>query len=281
MKKLLFLFTLLTITFIGAYAQNSDHTPTSGDSWRPSEGEIGMTMQVNGLAFFGVNAVADPLTGNGMLWIHYMLADDLAARVGLGINSRKTHTVTENTNPQLGLETGTFMWDSTGKRGSFILSLGVEKHMGGMAKLDPYLGAQIGMAMIGKTKGSSTTDVTGADTSDTDVATSNSTWETTTPGGFGFAISVLGGFRYFFADHIAIGAEINWGFASVAFGGESTATFHNESTFNGTANTDIDNTSTSSSKTTVSGMGVRSVNGAFNNTAGATVGLSLTWFFGN
>lgn len=270
MKKLLFILFILSATL--SQAQNG---------WKPSEGELGLTMQVNGLAFLGVNPQPDPLTGNGMLWIHYMLSDDMAAKVGLAINSRNTHTVNENTNGQLGLETGTFSWDSTGKRSSIILSVGAEKHMGEMEKLDPYMGANIGIGMIGKTKGSSTTTVTGADTSDTDVAESMSTWETTTPGGFGFVINVLGGFRYYFADHIAIGAEINWGFASVSFGGESTSTFHNESSFNGTANTDIDITSTSSSKTTVSGMGVRSVNGAFNNTANATVGLNLTWFFGN
>jgi hypothetical protein len=270
MKKLLFVLFIMATS--AAHAQ---------DTWKPGEGEMGLTMQVNGLAFLGANPQSDPMTGNGMLWMHYMLSNDLGARVGLAINSLSTHSTSSNTDPQYGYETGSFDFDSTGKRSSIILSVGAEKHMGSMPKVDPYVGAQIGIGMVGKTKGESTTNIVGADTSDTDEMTTMYTYETTTPGGFGFVIHVLGGVRWFIADHLAIGTEINWGFASVSFGGESTTTYHSESTTNGTADPDYDMTSTSNSKYSISGMGVRSVNGSYNDNAGAVAGFNLTWFFGN
>jgi hypothetical protein len=287
MKKLLFALTLLTATFMGVNAQD-EHTPGSGDTWRPSEGEIGLTMQVNGIAWVGANPFADPLTGNNMLWIHYMLADDMAARVGLGINSVRLHIVSENeTNGVNGTGYSNEMThnDSVIAQMNFVLSLAVEKHMGDMEKLDPYVGAGFGIGMIGKTKTSFDSEITGSDTADATNHTEITTNTTNTNGGgFGLVLNIFGGFRYFFTDHMAIGAEIGWGYGSVKLNGDNVTEGTNvySSTVAGTTtSTETDLGAESHSTISGSGFQVGSVNSTPNNTTGTSVGLNLTWFFGN
>ncbi len=244
----------------------------------PSDGNSGLGFNIMGLADvsisnFGQSMLAgaelqDPagvisdgypiqvsdLIPQSMLMFKRYYDGGWASRFSLGLNS---------------VSAKTFMGDSTGvsleymtteeklSGFSFGLGLGMEKHMETeAAKVDPYLGADLMLAMLTGIDYSSTTDITG------DGYSSNSTYDVAYPGGLGFALNLVGGFNYFFSDNISIGGEVGLGFGMVKTGGEWTSDFNTSSTVGGTT------TTTSSSdrgeyKSTVSGIQVNST-GAVN-----------------
>ncbi len=233
MKRTLVIFSMMV--FLGnSYSQ-----------MKPEAGTIGFSFDVTGLAAvtfnnFGASAIsgqpiADPgttgllpatvdaLVPQSMLFGRYYISSSMAIRAGLGINSMntKTNDVDSTGNPGQIMTT-----DMSMGAFSFGLNAGIEKHFAtSAAKLDPYAGAQISFAMLGKINAESvanTSDQTTTPVVFGDVTTVTHEWD----GGTGFGLDLIAGFNYFFSDFFALGAETSWGFGSAGVGGAWTMNTH-------------------------------------------------------
>ncbi len=252
MKKIIIL-GLVGILNHACFAQESEDPFFTR---KPAKGDIGLGFSVSGaIANIFVGNTSDTLGGN-FLFGRYYLKDDLVVRVGFGVNSGKgTFTFSDSVSTEANyLGTGQVFLDqkTTISSNSFFIRPGIEKHFEGTKKLDPYVGADLTIALKGRTK-----TVVEEAASQTDY-TRNSTQETVSPGGLGFGISLLGGFNYFIAKNLAIGAECSWGFRSNNLGGESESTYNesNSGSDNFLDGTNINTTNSFNSKSRSSGFGV-------------------------
>lgn len=237
MKKALFLLIILSVAFTAAYGQKKKKPVDNGS--KPIAGNMGLSFRVSGLNLTSFNNFNDnAFTKGGEFLFRYYLTDKIVARAAVGIQSQNTQYYVKSDSTyafqsfskpeQAGVDV---LQESIGDTSiqSFGMSFspGVEYHLGTSAKLDPYVGAQIGFGFVGKTttkySGSVTetykggNGITGRNIGETTYAITS-----VTPGGMQFGLNLLGGFNYFFSDHIAIGAEYSLGFMSSRIGGEST-----------------------------------------------------------
>ncbi len=225
-KKISFLVVAFVLIGMIAFAQ------------KPASGSKGL---VAGLANFITGTVGGSSNMN-TLGFRYYLADDMALRVSLGVATGST-TTTPDDSTEFKSKTGT----------GIGLSAGVEKVLGGGDKLDVYTGAELGFVMGGK----ASLDTTASS------AAASSTYESSreTGGSTTITFNVLGGFRFFFTDHLAIGAELSWGLTNyTAKVGKYTSTTVAGGT---TTNVDVDKGSKVSTMTIGNG-------GAF---------VTLGWYF--
>ena len=216
------------ITVIGAFQIGNAQL-------KPEAGAMGLGFRITGIAstMFGNfmetdirNLDFDDRLGSGLLngsdvedlipqemfFGRYYIASDLAVRFGLGINSTSQKIADVDSLPGI---TDIVNTDQQLSAFSFGISAGVEKHFASAAgKIDPYAGAQINLAMLGKIKQDMTIDQTG--TVNPNTVQTVREWT----GGSSFGIDLLAGFNFFFTDNFALGAEMSWGFGSSSIGGD-------------------------------------------------------------
>lgn len=232
------LFLMICAFSTAMFAQEGEN---NDKPLKPQQGTIGLGFDISGLASVAFsnwgasgNGLSDamlamPTSGptlpvmyvsdlvpQQMLFGRYYLADDVALRMGLGINStNQTVSETSYSGPDT-FQTATTD-ESTLKAFSFGVGVGVEKHFMTEAKrLDPYGGIHVTFASIGKINATTSSDINLPDTL-TDTFTM---YEANLAGGTSFGAGLLAGFNYFFSDHFALGAELYWGFQSVNMGGD-------------------------------------------------------------
>jgi len=282
MKKVLLFALAFSMLGFNGFAQDEEPAdPFEGSERKPQKGFLGAGMDISGLATIALGNFRTPVgasispSGDQYLFLKYYLSNDLVARLGFGIatNSSK-NTLADSSD---GLQAAAALWtklknDQNTKTSQFALTFspGIEKHFGGSDKLDPYVGGQINLTILGAQKTTSNQVVTGDDGV---LATTSSVTEditTTVAGGMGFGISALAGFQYFFAKHIALGAEIMWGFNTLTSGGETTTDLTNTVVDN-TGTTTVTTNTVSTNKTSTSGLSAGTL------TAGGN--LTLTFFF--
>lgn len=223
------------------------------DDMKPKKGNKGLGVFMPGITS-GASANKD-VFGYPALMFRYFTSDKMAIRVGFGINTWNNKW--ETTDSTSG-NTAVTIWDSTYKKMAFSISPGIEKHMGKGAKLDPYMGLALSISIKGKSKMTSNTEVkpnTGTG--------STSKFDGDMKGGMGVGVNLIAGFNYFFTQHLAVGAELMWGFNTTTDGGEWNGTWTN--TAGGTTTT---TKMTGNNKTKSSGLSV-----------GATAGINLSWFW--
>lgn len=244
----------------------------------PQEGYTGFGFNVTGLATVAIKnynssllsnqTVPDPLNIIGypvtvsdllpqnLLFVKHYFSDDMAGRLSIGINSNSTkYEITDSTGFNLGTATTTNKLSSF----SFGLGVGIEKHAStNSQKADPYMGVDLNFALVTGFKNEQTYDE-----SDT-TGSFSSNYTVDYPGGMGVGLNLFGGFNYFFAENIALGAEAGIGFNFLSMGGDWTSTY--------TTDSNPGNSSTTSSKgtykNTSSGVAVN-----------ATGGVNLTIFW--
>lgn len=266
MKKLSIIVFFLLSASLTTFSQNM-----------PKEGYTGFVFNVTGISSVAFSnagqtilsgtELSDPLlilpstflesmVPQNVLTVKRYYANGLAGRLSLGINSASLKTTSADSS---GFDLGFYTTDMSLSAFSAGLGIGVEKHISTTAqKVDPYVGADINLAYLGKINYSSVTDY--ADT----ISSYVSDYTVTYPGGFGFGVNLFAGFNYFFSDNIAIGAEAGIGFNSVSIGGE----YESEYTYSPTPGTPTTTSDNGTIKNSSSGIGVGS-------TAG--VNLSIYW----
>lgn len=258
MKKVI----LLSLIFLGSVMISQAQV-------KPEAGTVGLGFRITGLfnvglfnfqntglngapfmdptpsgAFAGI-ATVDQLVPQEMMFGRYYVTSDIAIRAGLGINS-----VNAKMNTVDSVGTDILTAESKVSAFSFGVSAGVEKHFATAAgKIDPYVGAQVDLGMLGKLKSETNTDIT----SDPIVTTNDMT---ELDGGMSFGVNALAGFNYFFTDNFALGAEFSWGFNSLSVGGDWTET--NSATVGGNTTT---TKAIGTSKFSASGLRVGSTSG--------------------
>lgn len=263
MKKIIVSIFLISVT-LTSFSQNM-----------PEEGSTAIGFNVTGLATvaignyggtaLGSQVVPDPLgifpftfTVNDLLPQRVLLfksyfSDDLAGRLSLGINSRSSTTTTSDST---GLFEGFETDETSFSAFSVGLGVGIEKHMStNSEKVDPYVGADLNFAFLGKMKYNNTSDY--VDT----FGTVNQEYEVSYPGGMALGLNLLTGFNYFFSDNISIGGEVGLGFNFAKIGGdfESTSTVSTTPDGDPTVTTTI--TDDGTVKNSVSGVNVNSYGG--------------------
>ena len=192
MKKTLLLIAAFAFVMTSAFAQED------GGGNKPSQGAMGIGFSLSGGMFPSVGT--NPNTGT--VTFKYLVADNMAARVGLGYNSTNSTTTTPTT---------TSTTTSITKSSGFNLSLGMEYHLSGTNKIDPYVGGDL---YFGSSSGSSDTK-TITDVADTLTGAaigdySQTVSDAATIGTVGF--NAVFGINYFIVKNISIGVEFGWGF---------------------------------------------------------------------
>lgn len=186
MKKLFLPFALIIVT-LGAIAQ------------KPLKNDKGFSFGLIGLNSLKVNTAP---SNTSTLILKYYVKDNLAARVGLMYGRNDTTTNSDTT--------GTGMLTTTEKKhANWAVSLGIQRSLGNIAKLEPYIGADI---FFGGKNGSFDSTITAKSVSSgASVGDFNKTVITDMDKGFNWGINGVLGFNYFFSDHFAFGAEFRYG----------------------------------------------------------------------
>lgn len=179
------------------------------DSLKPVQNQVGFGLNVSGLIKnIGLSTFKDA-NKNDALWAKYYLSNKNVLRFGLGIFSISNEYKTSDSVGTALVET-----DSTYKRNDIGFTLGYERHFSNLKRLDPYLGAELALGFVGRTKIHSeikTTDAIGISTNQ-DIIQED--------GGTNLGVHLLVGFNYFIAKQLAVGAEYKFGYDLQSLGGD-------------------------------------------------------------
>lgn len=223
------------------------------DTLKSRDGDWGFTFNLNGLINnINLSNLKDVNNNNAILAKHH-LTNDKVIRIGVGVFQLNKQWLNADSVAQTLVEV-----DSTEKRFDISFSLGVEKHLGNTKRLDPYLGGEIVVGAVGKTKVNADTKITDATGTGTIQRIINQ------DGGVTLGVNLIAGFNYFFSERISIGAEYNLGYMTSKMGGD-----FNESVVNQpVSGSSTSNFITSERTEKSSGLQINS-----------TAGLMLSFFF--
>lgn len=219
MKRCTLAALLLLAVISGVFAQ------------KPVKGDWGLGFRLTGLNFVSIDALRDGL-GNPQIFGRRYLSDKYAVRATFGLNLNNTES--QFSTQYVAFAGGRFpnntlvdsLNKSTGSGMTFSLSPGFEWHLSSTnSKLDPYVGVELPIMLKG-----ATTEETQSKFSYFDQGRNQQIYaqdlkvKTVRDGGLGIGLNLVGGFNYFFTDHIAIGAEYAFGLANQTLGGDYTFT---------------------------------------------------------
>jgi hypothetical protein len=202
------IFVLLSIFTIHAQS----------DTLKPVKGDWGFSLNVTGI----INNIAiennkDSL-GQYNLFARHYLKNDLALRIGFGVNYLNQKTFNEDSVTIASTGSRAFqVKDSSVSRFDFNVSVGIEKHLGTTKRLDPYVGGELSIISIGATKTNANTDlidVTGTAKEKTIIRQD---------GGIGVGLGGVAGFNYFISKNLSLGAEFGYGIVYTKAGGDFSA----------------------------------------------------------
>lgn len=231
---------------------------------KPVAGDKGVTVGFTSVT----GTVSSASSNSGSVIFKYLFKDDMTFRLGLNIGELPGNgTVVSDTNTMAAFNPGPSFGNgysqtttkSTGM--SWTVNLGVQKSMGSSTKLDPFIGADVFFGSVAgqgvDMKEEWLKDGGGRVTGDYDqeVTTGAST--------FTWGVEGIIGLNWFFAENLALGAELGYGYSSsTTKGGESKTESKAGSTVTTTTATASDD-----AKISTGGLG----------TTGGT--LTLSWFF--
>ncbi len=186
---------------------------TVNPSLKPIKGDKGFMFGVTGVSGLRLSTAATP---TGTLGFRYMTKDKVQFRAGVkfGSSTQKTKSDTSGT----GIDTTVI-----NKRSVWALSMGFQRSLGNLKRLDPYVG---GEAWFGGTNGSldTKTEVVSA-SSFGSLGDYSQTVSTGLGKGKNYGLRLFTGFHYYIAEHLAIGAEFGYGLAfSKTTNGNATTT---------------------------------------------------------
>lgn len=204
------LLAILAILFsLQGLAQ--DTTLNKTPNYQFNESDYGFMMHVNGL-ILNTQLNAPQNNGTPTLFMRYALKNDVVLRGGLGFNIYRNRSFSTDSvvNAQVDV-------DSTIRQNRVLVGFGVEKHLSRTNRLDPYVGAQLNLGLIGRKN-------TQANTISVDtIGTASVVYNREDAGGFAIGVDLIAGFNYFIAKNLAVGAEYNFGFNNSLLGGDFSA----------------------------------------------------------
>ena len=125
---------LLTVAAVMTFGLMNAQEETSTSAYKPVKGTIATEVGLTG----GLNNTDFALNSNATtsaVKFRYFFKDDMALRLGLGINSNKTETV-DNSDP-------TNVATLINNNSNNVINLGIEKHFAGAERLSTYAGADL------------------------------------------------------------------------------------------------------------------------------------------
>lgn len=174
----------------------------------PAKGSIGATILVSGLINNIQLESPKSKLGQNILFVRYYLEDDLALRLGLGVN---VNSYKQEKADSVGLTL--VSTDSLYNTYTINISSGIEKHLRSTNRMDPYVFGQLNLTFVGKEN----TEINRKTA--TSVGESKNERVIKKDGGFGIGLAVGGGFNYFIAKRFSIGTELGLIFQYSAIGG--------------------------------------------------------------
>lgn len=206
MKKLLI---LILISFFGVGAMNAQNENDSISKYFPENKDFGVTLNVSGL----INSITvlpnqDLLNSNSLL-LRYKQSEKITYRLGIAPN---IYRFNEQRTDSVGKDLVEF--DSTASRSMVSFRPGVEFHLKGTKRLDPYVAVDAELGVVGKNNIGSTSNVT-----DT-TGTSRVVRTITEDGGFVLGARATLGMNYFFAPKLFFGVEYGLGLSNIVSGGD-------------------------------------------------------------
>ncbi len=196
-----------------ATLMNEDKRPVHQPTFKPMKGDKGFMFGLTGVSGLRLSTANTP---TGTLGFRYMTNDKVQFRAGVkfGSSTQKTKSDTSGT----GIDTTVIS-----KRSNWALSMGFQRSLGTMRRLDPFIG---GEAWFGGTNGSldTKTEVVSASSSGS-LGDYSQTVSTGLGKGRNYGIRLFTGFNYFIADHLSLGAEFGYGlYFSKTTNGNATTT---------------------------------------------------------
>ena len=182
---------LLTAAAVMTFGLMSAQEETTS-AYKPVKGTIATEVALVG----GLNN-ADFDLNSGALKFRYFLKDDMALRLGLGVNSRKIEDIDDSTPTNIATRTY--------KNSNTMLNLGIEKHFAGSERLSTYAGADLLIGFRGANyefKNNTTT---------TEVEGSNTIGSTA---GSSFGLGLFTGADYYITKKVFLGVEAGLNFLS-------------------------------------------------------------------
>ena len=213
----------------------------------------GTAFNVNGL-IQNINLTApESAINQPYLFAKQAVKSDLMLRYGFGVINYNNGF---NSTDSIGL--AEVIADSSYKQANFFFSLGAEKHFAGTRRLDPYVGLELVLGIVGREN--INTVETFRDT--TGVARLNTVEEYA--GGTSFGANIILGTNYFVAERLSLGAEFMYGFTSMSTGGD----FSKVTIFEPVAGTGTTTREIGSQRSTANGLSMNS-----------QVSITLSYFF--
>jgi hypothetical protein len=201
MKKVAFVLFALMVSIPMLRAQEEE-------TFKPVEGDWGILLNINGLINnIKLSNTTSPIN-TSLITGKYYLSDTKVLRVDFGPSIK---TVKNSREDSIGANLRGI--DSTYKKSSIYLAMGLEKHFSGTKRLDPYIAGQIGLGFIGKTKIEQETREVSS------LGTDRETITYERDGGFALGLIATAGFNYFVAKNFALGAEYSFGYNYLKDGG--------------------------------------------------------------
>lgn len=206
-KNKLLTISILLLSSFYTVAQDSTKTYESSKFF-PKAGDIGASIVVDGL-IDNINLQSNSnKLGQNILFIKYYLEDDLALRLGFGVN---LNNYSREKADSVGL--ALVEEDSTFSNFSINISAGIEKHLLPTKRLDPFIFAQLDLTFIGKTNGEINTSTT------TNAGTASVRRTIKQDGGLGIGLQAGGGLNYFISPRFSLGTELALRFQYLREGG--------------------------------------------------------------
>ncbi len=206
--KYLFSFIFLIPSLV-IFAQDSVQIESDAHPYLMDAGDVGITVNVKGLIDNISSVPRQDLRAQNSLVFRYVINDRLTFRTGIApiIMSYRISS-TDSAGKDL------IEFDSTARQSSFSIRPGIEYHLNGAKRLDPYAAFDAEVGFIGGFNAGSNTDISYT------TGTSKYKRTITEAGGFGIGAKLSVGFNYFVAKRLALGLEYGMGIAYIATGGD-------------------------------------------------------------
>lgn len=204
MKKLPLSFLLSCLICCIAYSQ---------DTLKVSQGHFTTELNIN--PFKGELSLNNALN---QIKARYFIANNVALRIALNFNSKKTSTDNSSVYGSNPINTKTSQ-----KTTAVGLNFGFEKHFKGTRRLSPYLGAEFVLgsksASQTLTSGNTETKIDGAWQTYTIIPGNNGGYsiDYTEKAYFQYGFNLLGGFDFYVAKHFYMGYEIAFGLSQTNY----------------------------------------------------------------
>lgn len=207
---LLAITTVLIFSFCSSITAQNSNTSLVPDTLvvlKPKSGDIGFGLKALGL--------------KGLIWendfdslsFQFRKVKDARITYRCGLNiSFNNFKISDKTIIGDG---GYYYQEATERQFLIGLAPGIERHFKGTRRLDPYVGATLSLAFVGKQRTKGIDDFVDDDGSFEKIETNS-----LAPGGFGLGLDGFIGFNYYVAKKISIGLEYSLGLSLIRIKGK-------------------------------------------------------------